>query len=147
MEDRLERLIQYIDEFDRQGPYKMNVLKIMLERGSQDWYAPISITELAKPYYDLVNEQLRSYTLKNISADFTTSFSQAKMERHLRTLPLKYLSTTSTRVSNISPPFELIDDMFYVREEYCIEGQAAHDRIIKAVEQKFEEYVEVFSER
>ncbi|WP_214787832.1 hypothetical protein [Exiguobacterium sp. s21] len=147
MEDRLERLIQYIDEFDRQGPYKMNVLKIMLERGSQDWYAPISITELAKPYYDLVNEQLRSYTLKNISADFTTSFSQAKMERHLRTLPLKYLSTTSTRVSNISPPFELIDDMFYVREEYCIEGQATHDRIIEAVEQKFEEYLEVFSER
>lgn len=147
MEDRLERFIQYIDEFDRQGPYKMNVLKIMLERGSQDWYAPISITELAKPYYDLVNEQLRSYTLKNISADFTTSFSQAKMERHLRTLPLKYLSTISTRVSNISPPFELIDDMFYVREEYRIEGQAAHDRIIKAVEQKFEEYLEVFSER
>ncbi|KGI84824.1 hypothetical protein JY98_00810 [Exiguobacterium mexicanum] len=147
MEDRLKRLIQYIDEFDRQGPYKMDVLKIMLERGSQDWYAPISITELAKPYYDLVNEQLRSYTLKNISADFTTNFSQAKMERHLRTLPLKYLSTTSTRVSNISPPFELIDDMFYVREEYRIEGQAAHDRIIKAVEQKFEEYLEVFSER
>ncbi|MFN3367414.1 MAG: hypothetical protein ACK411_13575 [Exiguobacterium mexicanum] len=147
MEDRLKRLIQYIDEFDRQGPYKMNVLKIMLERGSQDWYAPISITELAKPYYDLVNEQLCSYTLKNISADFTTNFSQAKMERHLRTLPLKYLSTTSTRVSNISPPFELIDDMFYVREEYRIEGQAAHDRIIKAVEQKFEEYLEVFSER
>lgn len=147
MEDRLKRFIQYIDEFDRQGPYKMNVLKIMLERGPHDWHTPISITELAKPYYDLVNEQLRSYTLKNISADFTTNFSQAKMERHLRTLPLKYLSTTSTRVSNISPPFELIDDIFYVREEYRIEGQAARDRIIKAVEQKFEEYLGVFSER
>ncbi|TCI73600.1 MULTISPECIES: hypothetical protein [unclassified Exiguobacterium] len=147
MEDRLKRFIQYIDEFDRQGPYKMNVLKIMLERGPHDWHTPISITELAKPYYDLVNEQLRSYTLKNISADFTTNFSQAKMERHLRTLPLKYLSTTSTRVSNISPPFELIDDMFYVKEEYRINGESAHNRIINAVEQKFEEYLEVFSER
>ncbi|XCA82704.1 hypothetical protein ABKJ26_10760 [Exiguobacterium mexicanum] len=147
MEDRLKRLIQYIDEFDRQGPYKMNVLKIMLERGSQDWYAPISITELAKPYYDLVNEQLRSYTLKNISADFTTNFSQAKIERHLRTLPLNYLSSTSTRLSNISPPFELTDDMFYVKEEYRINGESAHNRIIDAVEQKFEEYLEVFSER
>lgn len=125
----------------------MNVLKIMLERGAQDWSAPISITELAKPYYDLVNEQLCTYNLKNISADFTTNFSQSKIERHLRSLPLKYLSTTSTRFSNISPPFELTDDMFYVREEYRIEGEAAHDRIIKAVEQKFEEYLEVFSER
>lgn len=125
----------------------MNVLKIMLERGSEDWCAPISITELARPYYDLVNEQLRSYTLKNISTDFTMNFSQVTIERHLRTLPLKYLSTTPTRLSNISPPFELTDDMFYVREEYRIEGEAAHDRIIKAVEQKFEEYLEVFSER
>lgn len=147
MEDRLKRLILYIDEFDRQGPYKMNVLKIMLERGPHDWYAPISITELAKPYYDLVNKQLRSYNLRNISEDFTTNFSQAKIERHLRTLPLKFLSTTSTRLSNISPPFELIDDVLYVKEEYRIEGKAAHDRIIKAVEQKFEEYLEVFSER
>ncbi|WP_214890207.1 hypothetical protein [Exiguobacterium sp. s142] len=147
MEDRLKQLIQYIDEFDRQGPYKMNVLKIMLERGYEDWHAPISITELARPYYDLVSKQHSTYLLKNISKDFTTPFSQAKVERHLRTLPLKCLSTTSTRISNISPPFELVDNMFYVREEYRIDGKAALDRIINVVEQKFEEYLEVYSER
>jgi len=63
MEERLKQLIQYIDEFDRQGPYKMNVLKIMLERGPHDWHAPVSITELARPYYDLVSSQHRLFAL------------------------------------------------------------------------------------
>lgn len=147
MEERLKQLIQYIDEFDRQGPYKMNVLKIMLERGPHDWHAPVSITELARPYYDLVSSQHRFYALKNISEEFKAPFSEAKMKRHLKTLPLKYLSTTPTRVSNISPPFKLVDDIFCVKEEFRIESEFAHERIVRAVEQKFEEYLEVFSER
>ncbi|WP_214775662.1 hypothetical protein [Exiguobacterium sp. s37] len=137
----IQSFCNFIDGFARQGTYKMNVIQVMLNRGYEDWFHPLSADVIAKEYYDLVRKQSEEHSLKGIANIFQESFSQKEIERHLNSLPFKALTTESPRTGK--SPFENANGKLIVREEYCIPTKQAHAAIQLAVENKLEDYFEM----
>ncbi|WP_214827797.1 hypothetical protein [Exiguobacterium algae] len=131
----------FIESFERQGPYKMNVIKIMLKRGHEEWFQPISADSIANEYYDMVREQCETHSLTGVSKVFHEPFSQAKIENHLSSLPFEKLTTEPSKTGK--SPFEVIDGKLVVKEEFCISTKEAHAMIQFAVEKKLEQYFEM----
>ncbi|WP_214702510.1 MULTISPECIES: hypothetical protein [unclassified Exiguobacterium] len=131
----------FIESFERQGPYKMNVIKIMLKKGHEEWFQPISADSIANEYYDMVRDQCETHALDGISKVFHKPFSRAEVENHLSSLPFAKLTTESPRTGK--SPFENSNGKLIVREEYCILTKQAHATIQLAVENKLEDYFEM----
>lgn len=141
MDATVKMFCDFIDRFERQGPYKMNVIKIMLKRGHEGWFLPISADSIANEYYDMVREQCETHSLDGISKIFHEPYSQANIEHHLTSLPFEKLTTEPPKTGK--SPFKVIDGKLVVKEEFCIPTREAYSMIQFAIDRKLEQYFEM----
>ncbi|WP_215190316.1 DEAD/DEAH box helicase family protein [Exiguobacterium sp. s6] len=85
-------LLHEVENTRMQSSYKMVVLNIMLQRGIDEWFLPITSKEVAKPFYEyLVAEPYRLKTSKN-SKVLYKSFNQKRIEKLLLDMPFTYIA-------------------------------------------------------
>lgn len=89
---RADNLLYEVENTRMQSSYKMVVLSIMLQRGADKWFLPITSKEVAKPFYDyLVAEPYRLKKGKN-SKILYKSFDQKRIEKLLLDMPFSYIA-------------------------------------------------------